>query len=148
MKPRFGKPFIWTTWITGLLAGTDKCHWKVWVRSHFHVPKKEEDVDSKERLNTWIKEHDAMTARRAAKLTAEGYVVSLEDDNSFSLRGEVADLAGKPDILALNNEKKTVLIIDEKSGKQKEQYVWQVLIYMFAKSFLYPNHEISGEIEY
>ena len=141
-------PYVWTTWITGLLAGTERCHWKVWVKSHFYLPKKEEDVDSQKRLQQWIKDHDSMTTKRVDSLRKEGYLVYVEDENSFNLRGEVGQLAGKPDIIAIKPEDKSALIVDEKSGKPKDQYVWQVLIYMFAKAFTLPGYSISGEIEY
>lgn len=141
-------PYCWVTWITGLLAGTDKCHWKVWVKSHYYLPKKQEDSESQGRLNKWIEDHDDMVKVRALALRREGLLVFVEDENSFNLKGEVANLGGKPDILAVHNERKTVKIIDEKSGKPKEQYIWQVLIYMFAKSFVYTDFTISGELEY
>lgn len=141
-------PYVWTTWITGLLSGVDKCHWKIWLKAHYYLPKQEEDPERKGFLSKWIKDHDAMTRKRVASLKQEGYSVFVEDENSFVLRGEVANLAGKPDIIALNKEEKTGLIIDEKAGKQKEQYIWQVLIYMFAKDFTFPDYVLSGEIEY
>lgn len=137
-------PYVWVTWITGLLSGSDRCHWKVWVKSHFQVPRQETSFD----LKRWTEEHDAMTTSRVYKLKKEGYEVSVEDENSFVLRGSVATLAGKPDIIALKPEEKTGLIVDEKSGKQKDQYVWQVLIYMFAKLFSSPDYTFTGEIEY
>lgn len=137
-------PYVWTTWITGLLAGTERCHWKAWVKAHYKLPRQESDFN----LKDWVQKHDAMTARRVEDLKKEGYTVQVEDENSFVLKGAAAALAGKPDIVALSPDGKTGLIVDEKSGKQKPAYVWQVLIYMFAKTFSTPDVKYSGEIEY
>lgn len=137
-------PYVWVTWVTGLLAGSERCHWKTWVRSHYQLPRQESTFDMKK----WIAEHDAMTARRVEELKQDGFTVMVEDANSFILRGAAAALAGKPDIVAVKPEEKTGVIIDEKSGKKKDQYFWQVLIYMFAKSFSSPDYIYSGEIEY
>lgn len=147
MRPR-NSPYVWTTWITGLLAGTDKCYWRVWMKSHFYLPKKPETSEETERLKKWNAEHDEMTIRRAVILREEGYIVRMEEESAFTLKGATATLAGKPDIEAVKPNEKIMLVVDEKSGKAKDQYIWQVLIYMFAKSIVHKDYTISGEIEY
>jgi hypothetical protein len=120
------------------------------VKSQFFLPKKEEeDPDSRARLDKWIMEHDAMTAVRADKLRAEGYTVLIEDQNSFKLEGKNAILSAKPDLVAINPSGTEALIVDEKSGKEKEQYIWQIILYMFGASLTtLKGMLIRGEIEY
>lgn len=153
MIPRSGKPYIWVTWITGLLAGSDKCEWRVWVKArHSQYEKKPQHPDSSRQLALWIEDHDRMTVDRHERLKSEGYEVLVEDANSFKLTGSKAVLGGKPDLVALKQSEKFVLVIDEKSGKEKSQYLWQVLLYMFALGLTKYRPQdgwtIRGEIEY
>jgi CRISPR/Cas system-associated exonuclease Cas4 (RecB family) len=155
MIPRTGKPYVYVTWVTGLLAGTDQCKWKAWVKSHYKYTKGIPGEDPKEKasserfLKQWIKNHDAMTNSRVPRLQAEGYTVRVEDDNSFKLAGESAILAGKPDIIATKDDAKFALVVDEKSGKEKPEHRWQVLIYMFALRITkLKDYIIHGEIEH
>ena len=141
------KAYIWTTWLTGLLAGTDKCMWRSWFKAHFRYTKREGDGGFD--LAEWTKQHDVMTNARAKKLEAQGWTVRLEDDNSFKLDGAMSTLSGKPDLLALKEEDKLARVIDEKSGKPRDSDMWQVLIYMFALPLLWAKGwRIDGEVEY
>ena len=141
------RPYVWVTWITGLLATTDKCYWKAWVKSHYQLPKAVQTPDDKARLDEWMRKHDSMTVARAKRLQTEGWTVRVEDQNSFKLEGGSATLSGKPDIVATKDM--IALIVDEKAGKAKDQYVWQVLLYMLATSMTYlKGYTIRGEIEY
>ena len=146
--PKPGKPYVWPTWITGLLAGTDKCQWRAWVKSRYRYEKRQETPDDKARLEGWVKIHDQMVLDRAARERAQGRTVRIEDENSFRLEGSTATVGGKPDIVIIEGDKQAC-VVDEKSGKVKEQYIWQVLIYMFAFKVLRQNTwKVRGEIEY
>jgi len=141
------KSYIWTTWITGLLAGTDKCNWRAWYKAHFRYAKRQGDGEFD--LEQWTRQHDRMTAVRAEKLKESGWTVRLEDDNAFKLDGDVTTLSGKPDILALRESEKRALVIDEKSGRARDSDSWQVLIYMFALPLIWAKGwRIDGEVEY
>lgn len=144
------RAYIWTTWITGLLAGTDACMWKAWYKSHFRYAKLEENSHGFD-IAEWTRQHDAMTAARVKQLKDDGRWTSIreEDENAFKLSGRNADLSGKPDIVALSRHIQHALVIDEKSGKKKESDVWQVLLYMFALPLVWASGwRVEGEIEY
>lgn len=141
------KPYIWVSWLTPFLADTDKCHWKPWKKAHFRYAKVPDTSDFD--LQDWIRQHNAMTETRVEKLRSQGYVVKVEEQNSFKLEGKSSTLAGKPDIVALKHDEKRALVVDEKSGKVKPQDIWQVRIYVLAlrRTFL-KGYTIDGEVEY
>jgi hypothetical protein len=148
MVPRKGKPYVWVTWITGLLAGVDRCAWRAWIKSHYYYDKSPDTGDN-EQLKTWIKTHDAMTANRVNRLKSEGYAVLVEEEGAFKLEGTHATLGGKPDIVAVKEDDQYAVVIDEKSGKVKTQYIWQVKLYIFAMGLTrFQNWRIRGEVEY
>lgn len=147
MNSRRPRPYVWVSWITALLAGTDQCHWKVWTKANFRYAKLAGDGGFD--LAEWTKQHDEMVNTRVAKLKLEGYDVRVEEENSFKLDGERGTLAGKPDIIALKAAEKYALIIDAKSGKEKPADRWQVKIYIFAKRLLsLKDWRVDGEIQY
>ncbi len=148
MRAKGGKPYIWVTWITGLLAGTDTCYWRAWVKAHYHYDKVPGDPDNPFDAEGWQKRHDDMVQSRVTRLRDEGYTVTVEAENKFQLVGALAKLAGQPDIAAVDAAG-GVLVVDEKSGKAKDMYLWQVLLYMFAMKIThFKNKVIRGEIEY
>jgi len=83
-------------------------------------------------------------------LKSEGYEVLVEDQNSFQLAGKNGGiLAGKADILAINGE--DLLVIDCKTGQEKNSDKLQVLLYMLC---LPESHgrclgkRLRGEVQY
>lgn len=156
---RGGLPYIWVTWLTPFLAGERSCEWAPWFQSR-HT-----DIASPEQrsfdLRMWTAEHNAMVKARADELRAEGYRVYLEDQNDFKLVGSTAILSGKADIVALKLIPESggiyiVLMVDCKTGKEKDQDVWQVLIYTYAVPKKHPvfvgedrsKFLIKGEVHY
>lgn len=136
-KPRHGKPYVWVTWITGLLAGTYRCEWSAWYKAHFRdyakfikmkivdgVRVPDFDVDA------WTADHDKAVTLSAATLRSTGHVVGVEKDNAFTLHGEKATLGGKPDIFAVRGW--IANVVDVKTGKERESDHWQVKTYLFA----------------
>lgn len=147
MNSRRAKPYVWCSWITSLLAGSDHCRWKVWTKANFRYAKTAGDGGFN--VAEWTKQHDEMVNLRAAKLKLEGYDVRIEEENAFKLEGERGTLAGKPDIIALKASEKYALVIDEKSGKERPSDRWQVKIYIFAKRQLsLKDWRVDGEVEY
>jgi hypothetical protein len=148
-SPRNGKPYVWVTWITGLLSGIDACQWRAWYRSRYRYAKREREGGD---LSAWNSEHDQMTSRRVDELKINGWRVHVEEANAFKLQGKTATLAGKPDIVAYHDATVRALVIDEKSGSPKPSDEWQVLLYMFALPIAGVmqciNGELSGEVEY
>jgi hypothetical protein len=153
-SPRGSRSYIWPTWVTGLLAGSDKCVWKAWYKAHFRYAKREGDGNFN--LKEWTKQHNEMTDSRVQRLKDEGWpMVTIEDQNSFKLEGQRGTLSGKPDIVAIDPTEARALVIDEKSGRERESDVWQIMVYMFAlpmtlfkKLFGDQEYQLDGEVEY
>lgn len=138
-------PYIWVTWITKLLSGDDQCQWSSWFKAHFTYDKAPRDFD----VAAWTAAHNDMLRKRVAALTADGWLVFLENQNAFNLHGEIATLAGKPDILAVRD--KEARVIDCKTGKRRDSDYQQVLVYL---QMLPLTHDavkgcrLTGELQY
>lgn len=141
-----GKPYIWTTWLAKLLGG-DECLYSAWFKAHYKYDKVEEEAAN---LVDWNREHSALMKARQRELEREGYTVYIEDQNSFKLEGQAAIVAGKPDIVAVRGPE--VLVVDGKTGKQRDSDLWQVLVYLFALPKARPDlvgeGVLSAEVHY
>lgn len=145
--PKFGVPYVYCTWLAGLLAGDDQCAWASWFKSHYTY-KKVEDPDFDSVGYKTI--HKEVVNRRVAELKAEGWDVTKEGTNSFKVKGKYAVVGGKPDIVAQRDTR--VLVVDAKTGARRGKDYWQVLIYMVmlprSNKDRYAGLEISGEVYY
>jgi hypothetical protein len=150
---RNGLPYIWVSWLTPFIAGERNCWFAPWFQSrHSNIASPEErSVD----LTVWTAEHNKMLHERVEELKADGWTVYVEDQNDFKLRGVTATLSGKIDILAIKGT--NVLIIDCKTGREKDADRWQVLIYLYAAPRFHPALKerpnkaymhYSGEVQY
>jgi len=132
---RRGGSYIWVTWLTGLLSGDRRCTWAPWFKAHFKYDKVAAPSFDQA---AWSSDHDDLVRRRVAELTADGWLVFVEDQNAFTLQGKVATLAGKPDIVAVRasdgdlNGDRLARVEDAKTGKPRHADFWQVLTYMLA----------------
>jgi hypothetical protein len=124
---RRGGPYVYVTWLTKLLAGGDRCVWSAWFKANFKYDKRPDETFD---LAAWTTEHNLLVTEQAATLRAEGWRVTLEDQNAFRLQGRGCVLAGKPDLLAIRDDE--LLILDVKTGKPRDADWWQILIYLFA----------------
>lgn len=126
-------PYVWTTWITRLMAGEAHCEWAAWFRAHHTYDRLPRDFD----LTKWTAEHTAMTREHAAALRADGYIVFVEEQNAFKLRGQQGvTLAGKPDIVALRDN--AVCVMECKTGLPRGADQLQVLVYMLILPYVRP----------
>jgi hypothetical protein len=123
---RFGLPYVWVTWVTKLLAGEDSCAYAPWFKAHFKFTKVERGFD----FAGWKAGHAAMVAARVTELVADGWTVTVEDQNEFKLKGRTALLSGKADIVARRANE--MLVVDCKGGNQKDSDWWQVALYLVA----------------
>lgn len=139
-------PYVWTTWITRLIAGEVHCEWAAWFRTHHIYDKLPNDFD----LAKWAAEHSAMVRARAAGLRAAGYSVFVEEQNAFRLRGQLGvTLAGKPDIVALRDD--AVQIVECKTGLSRNADQIQALVYLLILPYVRPawKHKVwSGSVQY
>lgn len=154
---RLGKAYIWITWLSQLLGGK-QCVWSAWFKSHYKYVKVQEE-EARE-LAEWSAQHDALMRARRQELERLGYRVTSEGQNEFKLEGELAIIAGKPDLVARHAGKADsgaaphTVIVDGKTGLQRHSDFFQVLIYLFVfnrphfREALQLVGELSGEIQY
>lgn len=144
--PRSGKPYIYVTWLAKLLGGHE-CTWSAWFKAHYKYDKYEMQAQD---LQAWNREHNDLMRKRRAELEREGFTVTIEDANAFKLEGTLAVLAGKPDLVA--TKPGHVLLVDGKTGRERESDIWQVLLYLFAlpksRPQLTTNAVVEGEVQY
>lgn len=146
-------PYIFVTWITGILSGEDVCAWRAWFRSNFEAAKRaDREVD----FTAWTSEHDALVQADVVALIEAGWSVYREKQNAFRIVGKSgAVFGGKPDIVAVRGREG--LVIDRKTGKRKRKDIWQLVVYLYwlrheqvAHQALVglSDHEICGELRY
>ena len=110
-----------------LLTGEASCEWAAWFRAHYEGwARPPSDFDSAQ----WMLEHTALVNEARESRERLGYTVYTENQNSFRLKGKVATLAGKPDLVAVRNG--DAVIIDAKTGRSSPHHTAQVLTYMYA----------------
>ena len=154
---RSGKPYIWVTWLSGILGGK-QCVWAAWFKAHFRYQKHETQGAD---LAEWSADHDALMRARRKELERIGYEVTAESENDFQLEGQAAVIAGKADLIARHRANSAehgvtphTIVIDGKTGAQRNSDFWQVLLYLFAfdrpelRARLKLVGEITGEIQY
>ena len=138
--------YIWVTWITGLLAADRQCEWSAWFRAHFSGFEK---MPTDFNLAAWKAAHGEMVRTRAEALRAEGWDVYVEDQNKFTLPGSAATLGGVADIVAVRDA--DGLVVDCKSGKQRDSDSMQVLTYMRVLPVTHAackDVRLAGEVQY
>lgn len=123
---RYGLSYVWVTWVTKVLAGEDSCAFAPWFKAHFKFTKVDRGFD----FVGWKASHAVMVAKRAAELEAEGWTVTLEDQNEFKWKGATAMLSGKADLVARRGNE--MLVVDCKGGQPRDSDWWQVAIYLIA----------------
>jgi hypothetical protein len=144
---RRGKPYVWVTHITGLIAGSSRCYFSAWFKAHHKPYVKREDPNFD--LDAWTAEHDSLVHARATQLRADGWRVGVEDDNSFTLKGHVGIVGGKADLLMFRGTE--IRVRDVKTGKERDSDHVQVRIYQYAIPRVIANlkgRKIEGELEY
>lgn len=141
---RTGKPYIWVTWLSALLGGR-QCVWSAWFKAHYKYDKFEEEAGN---LAEWNRDHNRMMRARRIELEEAGWAVAVEAQNEFKLEGAVAVVAGKPDIVATLPGH--VLVVDGKTGRERDSDWWQVLLYLFALPKSRPDlvGGLEGEVHY
>lgn len=131
------KPYVYATWLAKQLGG-NRCRWSVWFMAHYRHFKIENDAES---LQEWNRNHTELMEQRQAQLVADGWEVFVEDDNSWTIEGDAVDVAGKPDLIAFKGG--DVLVVDGKTGRERQSDIWQVLIYLW--SLPRTRHDIKGK---
>lgn len=147
MKKLRDKIFIWPSWIAKLVAGEEQCEWKYWLKAHYQTDKKPSGFN----LASWTIQHNQLLRKRRDELEKLGYIVTIEDQNSFKYTPEGKDfvISGKIDIVAYKDNE--AIVEDCKTGSCKTSDYVQVLFYMLMLPLVFPAHKdkiISGTIVY
>jgi hypothetical protein len=147
MPTRRSQPYIWTTWLTKLLDGSDSCEWSAWFRAHHsQYDKAPSDFD----LVSWQMQHTSLLDDTRKLFLKDGYTVSIEGQNQFKLTGKTGiTLASKPDLVCFKGDKG--IVVDCKTGQEKSADFAQVLIYMWALPLAIPkyrNVKFTGRVVY
>ena len=134
-------PYIWTTWLSKLLVGDNSCEWAAWFRAQFDG-KSWNKADRTGNLARWQIGHTDMLKRKAEEMREQGYQVTYEAQNHFTInaRTPAVAVAGRCDLTARQGD--LLWIIDVKSGRPRASDQAQVMIYMH----LYPraHPELQG----
>ena len=87
-------PYIWVTWLTKLLTGNDGCEHASWFKARFHS-KSWTRVERVNNLARWQVGHTDLLNAKARELREQGYEVSREAQNHFTIQGKLATIPGK-----------------------------------------------------
>ena len=141
-------PYIWVTRLTKLLTGEQSCEWRCWFKTQYEGKSwtKAERVNN---LAKWQVGHTGLLNPRAAALREEGYTLTQEAQNHFTIRGRLATLSGKPDLVARQGD--LVRVIDVKAGQPKVADQIQVMAYMYLLPLARPEFQgatIKGQVVY
>ncbi|MCH7787545.1 MAG: PD-(D/E)XK nuclease family protein [Chloroflexi bacterium] len=148
MPTKRDKPYIWVTWLTKLLVGESSCEWAAWFRAQ-HYSESYDKVPNPFDLVGWQMEHTSLLNQKRDELESEGQKVFLENQNSFTLRGNTAALGGKPDLIAVSGVQG--LILDVKTGKPALSHAMQLMVYMYAIPRALGQHQgirFDGKVVY
>ena len=141
------KPYVWATWITKLLSGENKCWHAAWYKSRYKATKTPDDPDRADFFKEWTRKHDALIATADARYKKNGYVTKLEEQAEFKLVGKLADVAGKPDLVAMKDGR--AVVVEGKAGRKRPADHWQVLIYLFGLPLSWTaDLKLEGALEY
>ena len=100
-------------------------------------------------LTRWLTDHTVLLNKSRGTWERKGYSVLTEEQNRFSLRGDSAVLAGKPDLVAHKGDEITV--IDAKTGRPSPADTVQVMLYMYALPRAldrYRGLTLTGQVAY
>ena len=129
-------PYIWVTWLAKILAGDSSCEWAAWFKARY--ASKSWQRAARSDFSSWAIAHTALLDRSRRQWDDRGFSTFVEDQNSFRLCGNVATLAGKPDLIAVNGTR--AVISDAKTGQPKPSHQAQVMLYMYAVPRALPQH--------
>ena len=121
---RDGLPAFWTTHIAKVLVGEQPCYLAPWLSGHYKLEKSTRDQGS---MALWKANHTELLNKVIEKYRADGWKCSVE--KFFRVTGQTAVISGKADLIAQQTDHRPV-IVDAKSGAEKESDAAQVMIEM------------------
>lgn len=148
MQRQRDEPYIYVTWLTKLLMGSNSCQWAPWFMAHYRdYEKMPSDFDSVQ----WKVDHTVMLDKIEAEYAQRFQRIRREKQNNFQyLGGSGAILSGTPDLVCFSD--KEVVIVDAKTGQQQDEHWAQMMIYLFCYPRVFSTNvldrEVRGEIIY
>ena len=129
-------PYIWVTWLAKLFTGDDSCEHVSWVKTQFDSNSwtRAERVTN---LARWQVGHTDLKNTKARESQEQGYQVSHEAQNHFTIKGRLATIAGRPELIARQGD--LVWVVDVKAGRPRASDVVQVMIYMYLLPIAWPD---------
>jgi len=147
MAEKRKQPYIWVTWLSKIMAGEQACLWASWFKAHHQNYRKAEGNFD---LARWNMEHTRLLVQTRMELARRGVTARVESQNAFQYQhANGAILAGKPDIVALDDI--TATVVDCKTGRPKVSDRLQVQIYMYVLPICFPKlalYRVHGRIVY
>ena len=141
-------PYIYPTWLPKLLAGLDRCEWKVWFQVQ-HDGKTWQKLDSGFNLTRYNIEHTELLRLCTEEYEGRGFTVTVERQNDFRLNLEGATISGRPDLVASRDEE--TIIVDVKAAKPNPSHEIQVMLYMAWLPLAdgrYQARRLQGQVYY
>ena len=141
-------PYIYPTWLPKLLAGLDRCEWKVWFQVQ-HDGKTWQKLDSGFNLTRYNIEHTELLRLCTEEYEGRGFTVTVERQNDFRLNLEGATISGRPDLVASRDEE--TIIVDVKAAKPNPSHEIQVMLYMAWLPLAdrrYQDIRLQGQVYY
>lgn len=115
--------YIWTTWLSKVMAGEQSCEWASWFKAHNLYDKLPSD------FTAWAIKHTKRLRELHLERKKLGEQVSVEGENSFKyVTPAGVTIAGKPDLIASSDTQ--VRIYDIKTGQPRTSDNIQVMLYM------------------
>jgi len=152
MKQKRDNVYIWCTWLTKYITGESQCEFATWLKAHYKLDKRPSTFNSRK----WNIDHTQLLHKHRDELEAQGYVVKLEDQNSFKMcYPKGITVSGKADIVGLvlnpNGTIVSGLVDDCKTGRPKDSDQVQVMLYMlFLPAYVkaYEGVRFDGNVIY
>ncbi len=126
---RAAGPYVWISWISKLLVGENSCEWGAWFKAQ-HEGSSWDKVPSDFDQVQWLLKHVELVEQTRRYYERQGYLVTLDSQNSFVLRGHSAVLAGRPDLVAARDDE--IVVVDVKTGQPNPANTVQVMLYLYA----------------
>ena len=141
-------PYIYPAWLPKLLAGLDRCEWKIWFQVH-HDGRTWQKLDSDFNLARYNIEHTELLRLCTEEYEQRGYTVTVERQNDFRLNRDWVTISGRPDLVASRDEE--TLIVDVKAAKPNLSHEIQVMLYMAWLPLAdgrYQDSRLQGQVYY
>ena len=141
-------PYIYPTWLPQLLAGLDRCEWKIWFQVH-HDGRTWQKLNSGFNLTRYNIEHTELLRLCTEEYEQRGFTVTVERQNEFRLNRDWVTISGRPDLVASCDDE--AVIVDVKAAKPNLSHEIQVMLYMAWLPLAdgrYREVKLSGQVYY